>query len=732
MDTAKIEGRVKELNSFQSFNPMQKKALKKDIYTKNIVLSAPTASGKTIIAELAALNCIINRKKKVIYTCPLKAIASEHYREFKRRYAKEFDIRIAISTGDFDSSSRYLSKYDLILCTNEKLDSLIRHQAPWLQNTGLVISDEIHELDSGRGATLEMVLAKLRSILPKLQILALSATIPNAKEIADWLNASLVESDYRPVELKEGILLEKTLYFPPEQGLELSPSGEGLEAVIEDTLAKKKQALFFMNTRRNAEGFAKKAAKTVWNKLLPKEKDYLQRVSERIENVLESPTEQCKSLAALVRKGAAFHHAGLMMGQRELVEDAFKAGKLKLISATPTLAAGVNLPSFRVVIPSLYRYTEYGMQRIPVREYKQMSGRAGRPKYDSKGESIIVARSETEFDELKECYVEGELEAIESKLSIEPVLRMHLLALIATRFVFDHASMEKFFSRTFYAKQYGNLAGIMEKLDSIAAELEEFGFVEEKNGKLTATALGHRVSDLYLDPVSAKKLVDALQKKLSVFSALFAFSNTREFMPWISAGKKRESELWQALMESEKELPIDISSEQFFDPAMLDKFNSALLLGEWIGEKREQELMEEFNTRPGILFSKLRVCDWLAYSAIELSRLLGREENIPVLLEARKRLKYGVRKDLLPLVELRGIGRVRGRRLYRAGLRSVADLKKVSFTDLVKVLGETVAASVKSQLGQKVKRPGKSSSQKRKPENPKEKASGQRLISAYK
>ncbi len=700
MKTTEIERRVKELNSFDSFNPMQGKALKKGIYSKSVVVGAPTASGKTVIAELCALNCIINERKKAIYTCPLKAIASEHFREFKRKYSKEFGLRVALSTGDLDSSSKYLSRYDLIFCTNEKVDSLIRHRAEWLKSVGLLVADEIHELDSDRGATLEMVISKMRFILPGLQVLALSATIPNAREIAEWLGAELVESDYRPVKLKEGILFEKTVYFDGEE--QQLKGEEELLAVIEDTLERKKQVLFFLNTRRNAEGFAKKAAKTVEKRLLPTEKDYLLKIAQKIETVLGSPTEQCRLLSKLVRSGVAFHHAGLLPKQRELVEEAFKEGKLKVVSATTTLAAGVNLPSFRVVIPSLYRYTAYGMQRIPVREYKQMAGRAGRPRFDSSGESILVARSEPELGELKECYVDGVIEPVSSRLSLEPVLRMHLLALVASRFVFDTRSMENFFSRTFYSKQFGSLDELLERVDLLLGELVDFGFVEEKQGRFFATALGQRVSDLYLDPVSASKLINALQQKLSVFSALYAFTDTSEFFPPVSVPKKREAELWTELLSMEESLPVNVSSEQFFDPGLLDKFNSALLLNEWLSEKSEQQLMDEFNTKPGVLFSKLRICDWLAYSALELSRVLGLTHNTATLLEVRKRLKYGVRKELLPLVELKGIGRVRGRRLYKAGIRSIAQVKKVSFQDLSRVLGEGVAAQVKNQLGQNV------------------------------
>ena len=138
---------VLEANGFTSFNPMQRAVLKKGIFDKNLIVASPTASGKTIIAELAALHSIISNKKKVIYTCPLRALAQEHCSDFKKKYS-HLDIKFTISTGDFDSSSKHLQNYDLIFTTYEKLNSLIIHKVDWLQDTGLLIVDEIHELKS--------------------------------------------------------------------------------------------------------------------------------------------------------------------------------------------------------------------------------------------------------------------------------------------------------------------------------------------------------------------------------------------------------------------------------------------------------------------------------------------------------------------------------------------------------------------------------------------------------
>ncbi|MCD6479107.1 MAG: DEAD/DEAH box helicase [Candidatus Diapherotrites archaeon] len=691
---------IKELvlskNGFQSFNPMQKAVLKKNWHQANLVVSAPTASGKTIIAELCALNCILRRKEKVLYTCPLKALASEHYKDWKRKYAG-LGIKIAISTGDFDSSSHYLSKYDLIFTTNEKLDSLITHRASWLSNVGLLIVDEVHELASSRGATLEAVVMKMRYLLPELQIVALSATIPNASELADWLDAELVVSNYRPIKLMEGVLFSNVVYFSNNKHLELQGRNY-LTALVEDTLALNKQMLFFMSTRKNAENLAKKLASTVEQKLLPKEKLYLQKLSERLLNVLENPTEQCKLLSSLAARGVAFHHAGLLPKQRELIEDAFRESKLKVVVATPTLALGVNMPAFRVVIPSLYRYTEYGMQRIPVSEYKQMAGRSGRPKYDTYGQAIIVARSEPEKDELMEYYINGMPEDISSALAFIPVLRTQLLSAIATNFIFNFDSLERFFSKSFYCMQYGSLSALIEKLHALLDDLIDYGFVVEKQERLEATLLGKRVAELYLDPESAHRMLIHLKSRLSELASLYCLVDTFEFSPWPSISKARKEQLFSELVAREEELGMDATKEYFMDENVLEKFNAALMLEDWINERSEQAIMDDYNVQPGVLYAKLQICDWLSYAACELAKLIEMRENSAKMLKLRKRLRHGVKEELLSLVELRGIGRVRARRLYRAGIKSITDVKRVNIKDLERILGRKLAESIKAQL----------------------------------
>lgn len=193
--------------------PAQEKAIKKGLLKdKNLLVCTPTASGKTLIAELAAVKSIIEQKGKAIYIVPLKALAAEKFKDFKKKY--EGIARIALSIGDIDSADPYLVDYDLIITTSEKLDSLIRHHAPWLSLIKTVIIDEIHLMnDPGRGPTLEILITILRKLLKNVQIVALSATIGNPEELSEWLNANLIVDKWRPVKLHKGTYLKGEVEF---------------------------------------------------------------------------------------------------------------------------------------------------------------------------------------------------------------------------------------------------------------------------------------------------------------------------------------------------------------------------------------------------------------------------------------------------------------------------------------------------------------------------------------
>jgi len=200
----------------KELRPAQEKAIRAGLLKgKNLLVCTPTASGKTLIAELAMMSLLLNKGgngKKAIYLAPLKALVSEKYRDFSKDYGNL--VRVSMSTGDLDSRDEFLADSNLILTTPEKLDSLIRHRVRWIQDVRLLIVDEIHLIDdAGRGPVLEVIITLLRTILKNIQIIGLSATIGNPGELARWLEAELVEDDWRPVKLREGVLLGNEAEF---------------------------------------------------------------------------------------------------------------------------------------------------------------------------------------------------------------------------------------------------------------------------------------------------------------------------------------------------------------------------------------------------------------------------------------------------------------------------------------------------------------------------------------
>lgn len=684
-----IEKGIKRLN------PVQSEAVEKGLLEGiNMVVASPTASGKTLIAILAAASNLFKRSGKVIYLVPLRALANEKFEEFQEFFHGMF--KVAMSTGDYDSTDSWLEDYDIIILTVEKADSLMRHKAQWMNDISLVIADEVHLLnDPERGPTLEVVLTKLKELSP--QILALSATIKNAEEIALWLNAEIVKSNYRPVKLREGVLLGKKIRFiDEEQILKSLLSDEA--GVVEDTLLREKQILVFVSTRKNAETLAERLAPVVEKYLSESEKLKLKKLAEKLRNALETPTVQCKKLASLCEKGVVFHHAGLVGKQRSLIENAFKENLLKVIVATPTLAAGVNLPAYRVLIRDVKRfYPGYGALFIPVLEYQQMAGRAGRPKYDKEGQAIILARTERAAKEIFERYVLGEPEEIYSKLALEPVMRSHVLALICTSEALTEEQLYDFFEETFYAYQYGDASRVCDMARRILDDLIEWGFAVQINEKLIGTRMGKRVSDLYIDPESGWKIISALQKhKPTEFGLLHLICSLREMKPSLTVRNSEYKDIQDLAAKRSEQLMID-SLDWLYVDEFLESFKTAIMLERWINEADEEYIYEKFGVTPGELYMRIEIADWLLYAVSELGLLIGVDIK-ELVKKLRLRIKHGVKEELLELVSIKGIGRKRARKLWNAGIKSIKDLKQISVENLKRIVGEITAEKIKEAV----------------------------------
>ncbi|MDN5358554.1 MAG: ATP-dependent helicase [Candidatus Diapherotrites archaeon] len=691
-----IVSEVLRRHNFESLNPVQEAAAPHVLSGRNVVVSSPTASGKTLIAEMAILRAV-SSGKKAVYTCPLRALASEHYKEFKSLYP---EYKVALSVGDFDSADPWAKDYDVIFTTYEKLDSLVRHGAPWLSDVGVLVVDEVHEIDSSRGPTIEVLLT--RFLLRKaVQVVALSATIPNASEIAEWIGAEPVLYDWRPVALREGVLYQKAILFSDGSAHEVrSDATDDLIALVEETLSMGKQILIFTMTRKNAEAIARKLRPVV--RRFARSRSLLRKLSDRILHALESPTSQCRELAEDVLNGVAFHHAGLVSKQREAIEDAFRKGHILAVVATPTLAAGVNLPAFRVLLHSVKRYGGTGYEMIPVREYKQMAGRAGRPKYDDHGEAVILARDDGQVQEFLEHYILGEPENVYSRLGAETALRFHTLALIATAPSTDRDHLFHFFSNTFYALQYGEVDAVLERVEGILQWLEKNGFVRIGD-RIVATDLGKRTAQLYIDPVTAKSFVDFIRKpRFGEIPFLYTVVDTSEMRPYPPVSRKEEDDLWALAEEYRDEIPVDFHSWEFDDYYFLNKWKLVLILHGWINEMHEDDILMRYDVSPGILRAYVTNAEWLAYSMGELSKLLDEKRVWRYSDLMSKRIRFGVKEELLELVQLRGIGRVRARKLYNAGIRNVHDLAKADPARVAEIIGPKVAKDVLRQIGRKL------------------------------
>ncbi|HEX6068060.1 MAG TPA: DEAD/DEAH box helicase, partial [Nitrososphaera sp.] len=493
---------------YDSLYPPQEKAIAAGILTgKSVLVTTPTASGKTLVAMMAIAKTL-QKGRKAVYLTPLRALASEKAQDLRALEGIDLGTgrrpKVTVSTGDYDSAGKDLAFSDVIVLTNEKMDTLFRHGVEWLGDVGLFVSDEVHLIgDRERGPTLEMMLTRIRKLYPDSQLLALSATVSNADEIADWLSCGLVESSWRPTKLVEGVYeygsvrMSDSRTFRVEQGA--TPS---VDLAI-DSLDGGGQALIFAETRKRAASLAAKAAEGVYKRLDKATKEQAAKASAEILDKGDD-AEVTRTLAQLVAKGVAFHHAGLGPASRQIVEGSFKQGIVKLLTATPTLAAGVNLPARRVVVASILRYDAgYGGNApISVMEYKQLCGRAGRPKYDKAGEAIIVAESSVSGEELYDHYVLGTPEPLRSQLASDRAVRFHLLSTIASMPGMKRPEIMSVFASTLFARQFRE-ATVQFKVESALEYLESEELVKQKGDRYIATEFGKKTSLLYVDPQTA-------------------------------------------------------------------------------------------------------------------------------------------------------------------------------------------------------------------------------------
>ncbi|NQZ84870.1 MAG: hypothetical protein HRU03_04055 [Nanoarchaeales archaeon] len=474
-----------------------------------------------------------------------------------------------------------------------------------------------------------------------------------------------------------------------------------------NTINKGKQVLIFNNSKNSSEATAEKVAIAIKRVENGKE---LEILSNKILKSLSPPTKQCRRLAKCILKGSAFHHSGLTGKQRTLVETNFKSGLIKIISSTPTLAAGLNLPAYKVIIKDYKRFSNRGMQDIPVLEFHQMAGRAGRPGKETTGRSVVLVKSEDEKKRVIKKFIFGKPEEILSKLAVEPTLKMYLLSLIAMDMINSKDEIKDFFKNTLYAKQYGDLEELYYKVFKILQTLKTYKFIDSQDDYYRATRLGKRVSELYLNPDTANYFLENMEELKELFSKeryssldtyklIHFVTNAIEMRPLFRVLKSEEDIYMSKISDLGDEMVTKYDPFEMDYRELMQTFKTSDILQDWIIEKSEDDICEKYKTTPGELNYKLSNFDWLLYCLEQFAQLQKMHFFSNLIKKLRIRFKHGVKEEIISLVSIKGIGRVRARKLFTASIKTYSDIKKVSYRKLEEVIGKAVAKKLKDEIG---------------------------------
>ena len=449
LPTQELPDRFRQVFPFDLFNAVQSKCFKSVYNTSdNLVVAAPTGSGKTVIMELAICQLVETHdigQFKIVYQAPTKSLCAERVRDWEKKFSM-LNLKCAELTGDTEAAEmRKVGNASIIVTTPEKWDSITRKWKDYiklLQMVKLFLIDEVHILKDSRGATLEAVVSRMKSIGAQVRFVSLSATVPNSQDIAVWLgrdhanghlpaHREVFGEEFRPVKL------QKHVY-----GFEGNANGFAFDTMLESKMlvlvakhTHKKPIMVFCFTRRSCESTAAKLAQW-WAASAESERAW-PRPSQKIKVI-------SKELMPLVANGVAFHHAGLDVQDRTVIENAFLTSQLNVICCTSTLAVGVNLPCHFVIIKGTMCYTDTGLTEYSDLEIMQMLGRAGRPQFDDSAVAVIMTRNEN-VDRYKKM-ISGQ-ETLESTLHLN--LIEHLNSEIGLGTISDVCSAKRWLEGTF-------------------------------------------------------------------------------------------------------------------------------------------------------------------------------------------------------------------------------------------------------------------------------------------
>ncbi|CAL7951362.1 unnamed protein product [Xylocopa violacea] len=705
---------------------------------RNLVYSAPTSAGKTLVAEILMIKTVLERQKKVIFILPFVSVVREKMYYFQDLLS-DSGVRVEGFMGGAVPPGGFAATH-VAIATIEKANSLINRlmEENELLNLGAVIIDELHLVgDPNRGYLLELLLTKLKFMTFRdeninIQLIGMSATLPNLSLLAKWLDAELYKTEFRPVPLNEQCKIGKNIYdnklclirrLTPMP--ELTMDSDDILHLCVETISDGHSVLIFCPTKNWCEKLAEQIATafcrlgredTQLGKTLRQQLDS-HLISETLEQLKRSPTGLDNVLENTISFGTAFHHAGLTMDERDIIEGSFRSGSLRVLVATSTLSSGVNLPARRVIIRTLM----FGGKLLDSLTYRQMIGRAGRMGKDTAGESILMCKSNEQKG--AETLLSASLKPIESCLEDSGPLIRALLEAIASEVVYTPSDLELYTKCT--------LVSLTGEHDSKDPSYEAIKFLidneflllqtTEEGHRWVATAFGKACLAASIPPREGLLLLEALQKARRCF-VLDTELHVVYLVTPINSGSQIGTidwmtffELWKMLPESERRVGQLVGVEERYLTSAIKgivrpgkslgicrRFYTALALYDLVREVPLNTVCKKYGCCRGLLQSLQQSASTFAGMVTQFCKQLGWDCMELLVSQFQTRLQFGVCRELLDLLRLPMLNGLRARSLYKHGITSVADLAVADELDVERALYKAVPfESEKEQDGER-------------------------------
>ncbi len=674
MEVAEVLPDFADAFAFEEFNRMQREALPALLEsTENVVASAPTASGKTALAELAICKALADGGT-ALFIAPLRALTNEKEDDWDR--FEELEYSVYVVTGERELNPRRARRADILVMTPEKLDSATRkhdsRRYDFVTNVDVCVIDEVHLLDADkRGSVLEVAISRLRRLCGP-RIVALSATMPNVDDVAAWLDAPAETTfefgdEYRPVDLTAGV---KTYTHGENSFADKYRRLYRALDLAEPHLREDGQALVFVSSRQDTVRAAQKARDELTERDVPMA--VVRGEFHDVDFHSEKDDLENDTLRKSVTDGVAFHHAGLSKTDRDFVEKWFKAGAIELLFSTSTLAWGVNLPARCVVI----RDTKYhdpleGDVDMSPLDVLQMLGRAGRPGYDDVGYGWVVCDG-ADAEKYRRLLAEGK--EIESRLAES--LEIHLNAEIAMGTITQLDDVMEWLETTFYyvrgqtkPEAYG-FGDLRERVRNCLEELVDRGFVEtDETLAIEATPRGVLASKYYLDLETAATFAD-LADRVSNGAVL----ETEDILEAVAGAAEFESV--SARQDERDAINAVLVGQETPELAAGQRKVLAILCSTAASGQPPADL------RSDAWVIKRNATRLLSALGAFLDRLASpHAANLARRVEAR--VENGVSADAVGLTAIDGVGAGRASKLSKEGLSTPADIVDAGVPGLV-------------------------------------------------